>query len=470
MQSMFTSQLKALLGIILATLVIYLALPVPQGLSAGAWQLALIFAVTILCVLANLLPIFTASIAALAVAVLSGVLTPAQAYRGFGESFILLIVAAFLVARAVVNSGLGHRMAWMIIARFGHSTRSLAYSLVATDLIIAPAFPSNTARSGVLFPIAESLAMALDSRPEPESRKRAGAYLMMVGMGSLSISSALWLTAMAANAAGVAIAREQGVEISFGSWLLTASVPCLAAAIIMPRLVYRFLPPELHQTPEAPAVAREKLQAMGPMSRQEIVTAVIFCAMVLLWALSDTLGIDLAAVAFGGLALLMLFGVFTISDLQHEGGTLEVLVWFAILYAMSTALNQMGFMSWLGQHFAVAVGGLSWPLVYVTLLLAYIAIHYFFVSQTAHLLALFPVFLEVGIGAGVPGLLMAYSILFATNYFSALTPQASSANIIFVGSGYLEVKEVYRMGLFITLTNTLIIGFFGVLWILFINR
>lgn len=145
-------------------------------------------------------------------------------------------------------------------------------------------------------------------------------------------------------------------------------------------------------------------------------------------------------------------------------------MWFAILYAMSTALNQMGFMSWMGQHFAVAVADLSWPLVYVALLLAYIAIHYFFVSQTAHSLALFPVFLEVGIDAGVPGLLMAYSILFATNYFSALTPQASSANIIFVGSGYLEVKEVYRVGLYITLTNTLIIGFVGALWILFINR
>lgn len=97
---------------------------------------------------------------------------PAQAYRGFSENFILLIVAAFLIARAVVKSGLGHRMAWMIIARFGHSSMGLAYSLVATDIISAPAFPSNTARAGVLFPIAESLALSLDSKPQPDSRRR----------------------------------------------------------------------------------------------------------------------------------------------------------------------------------------------------------------------------------------------------------------------------------------------------------
>jgi DASS family divalent anion:Na+ symporter len=208
---------------------------------------------------------------------------------------------------------------------------------------------------------------------------------------------------------------------------------------------------------------------MGPPSRQEIITACTFAAVVALWAMSDRIGTDIAAVAFGGLAALMLFGVYEVRDLQKEGGTLEILVWFAILFAMSSALNGMGFMGWMGGHIANAVGGLSWPLVYALLLLAYIAIHYFFVSQTAHLLALFPVFLGVGINAGVPGSLMAFSILFATNYFSAMTPQASSANIIFAGTGYLTMREVYRIGLLVTVANTLIIGAAGALWILLLN-
>jgi DASS family divalent anion:Na+ symporter len=189
-----------------------------------------------------------------------------------------------------------------------------------------------------------------------------------------------------------------------------------------------------------------------------------------LWALADIMGTDLSAIAFGGLALLMICGIFDTRDLQQEGGTLEVFIWFAILYAMSTALNEMGFMGWLGTHISVAVGGLDWPLVYVALLLSYIGIHYFFVSQSAHLLALFPVFLEVGVGAGVPGSLMAFSILFATNYFAALTPQASSANVFFAGSGYLEIKEVYRNGLLLTLANTLIIGIAGAFWILLVSN
>ena len=168
--------------------------------------------------------------------------------------------------------------------------------------------------------------------------------------------------------------------------------------------------------------------------------------------------------------LLLIFGIYDLKDLQREGSALEVLVWFAILFAMSTALNEMGFMKWLGAQIAAQVEALAWPLVYAILLAAYIGIHYFFVSQTAHLLALFPVFLEVGTASGVPASLMALGLLFSTNYFSALTPQASSANVIFAGTGYLQMKEIYRVGLLVTIANTLIIGGAGALWILALNR
>ena len=93
-------------------------------------------------------------------------------------------------------------------------------------------------------------------------------------------------------------------------------------------------------------------------------------------------------------------------------------------------------------------------------------VHYFFVSQTAHLLALFPVFLAVGISAGVPGVLMAYMLLMASNFFSVITPQASSGNVIFVGSGYITTREVYRYGGIVTLANLVVYGIVGPLWIL----
>jgi DASS family divalent anion:Na+ symporter len=419
-------------------------------------------------VITNGMPIFHASILALPVAVLSGVLEPVEAFAGFGKGFILLIVVAFLVARGFVKSGLGHRIAWLVIARFGRSSLGLAYSLFLTDLLIAPAFPSNTARSGVLFPIAQALAIESGSRPEDGTRGKVGTFLMLVCMAGLSVSSALWLTAMAANPAGAELAARSGVTITFGSWLVAASVPCAVATLVLPRLIYRICTPDVRETPEAPAAARAALRELGPMTRAEWITLVTFVSMVLLWALAGVIGADATAVAFAGLFALMFFGVFELKDLRKEGGTLEVFIWFAILFALSTSLNEKGFMTWLGGHVAELVEGLPALAVYAVLVGSYVLIHYLFVSQTAQMFALFPVYLGVGIGAGLPPTLVAYALLFATNYFSMLTPQASSANVIFVSSGYVTTDDVYRVGGLVTLANVAIFGILGGAWIVLV--
>jgi len=123
--------------------------PGPTELEPQAWQLFAIFAATIVAVVSGALPILLAAIVALVVAVFTGTLEPAVAYGGFSQGFILLIVVAFLVGRGVVNSGLGARIGYLLVRAFGRSSLGLAYSMLATDALIAPAFPSNTARSGV---------------------------------------------------------------------------------------------------------------------------------------------------------------------------------------------------------------------------------------------------------------------------------------------------------------------------------
>ena len=201
--------------------------PVPEGLAPEAWQLFAIFAAAIAAVVSGGATILLAAILALVAAVLTNTLEPSAAYSGFSEGFILLIVVAFLVGRGVVNSGLGARIGFLLVRSFGKSSLGLAYSMVATDALIAPAFPSNTARSGVLFPIVYSLAENSGSHPWEDSRLDMGAYLMLCSMAGLGLSSALWLTAMAANPVGVAMVARQGFEITFASWLMASSVPTL---------------------------------------------------------------------------------------------------------------------------------------------------------------------------------------------------------------------------------------------------
>ncbi len=444
--------------------------PVPEGLAPQAWHLFALFIAAIAAVVIDAFPILTASVLALAAAVLTGTLAPAKAYSGFSNGTILLIVIAFLVARAVVKCGLGARLGNLVVGFFGRSTLGLGYSVFLVDGVIAPAFPSNTARSGVLYPLVLSIAEAVGAKPGDESRRRLGSFLMFSGMASLTLSSGLWYTAMAANPLGAEIASGYGLTIGFGSWLVASSVPTLAAMALLPLFLYKVLSPEVKKTPEAPLAARKALEAMGPLGAHEKIVAVTFAGMVVLWGLAATLELDSTAIAFLGLGVLLATGALTLADIAKEGDVLATFIWFAVLFTLSGQLNELGFMGFLGERLAGRLGGLSPATTGVVLVVAYVLLHYLFVSQTAHLLALFGVFLDVGGKLGVPLAPLAFLLLFATNFFSANTPQGSSANLLFAGSGYLSQGELYRLGALTTAFNLGVYLVVGTPWLIFLSR
>ena len=443
--------------------------PVPAGLTAPAWHLFAIFAGAIASVLVGAYPLLTSTMLAVAAVVLTETITPAQAFSGFANASVLLVVVAFIVAQAVVKSGLGRRISLFMVSRFGGSSLGLAYSIVLTDAVIAPAFPSNTARGGVLFPVVLSVAQGAGSRPDDPESRRLGAYLMFCTMASLAVSSALWMTATSANPIGVQIVRDFKVDIDFGKWLLAACVPALTAIVLLPLVLMKLFPPGVSATPDAPAAARAGLAAMGPLSRDEKITAVAFALMVAGWIFADHLKLNVTSIAFAGLGVLLMTNVLTLDDLAEQGETLTTFLWLAVLFALSGQLNELGFMGYVGQRLAAGLGGLSWPITYFALVVLYVAIHYMFVSQSSQVLALLGVFLDVGIRGGVPAPLMAFALLFASSYFSVITPQGGSQNVIFVASGYLTQRELYRLGLFVTLFFLAVFLTVGTGWVMLVT-
>jgi len=440
--------------------------PVPAGLSPPAWHLFAVFAAAIASVLVGAFPLLTSTMLAVAAAVLTGTISPAQAFAGFANPSVLLVIIAFLVAQAIVKSGLGNRISLFMVSRFGRSPLGLAYSVVLTDAVIAPAFPSNTARGGVLYPVVLSVAQGAGSKPGDDQERRLGGYLMYCTMASLAVSSALWMTATSANPIGLQIAKDFGLDIGFGKWLLTASVPALTAIVLLPLVVARLFPPGVKATPEAPAAARAALGQMGSLSREERITAVAFALMVGGWIFADALKLNVTSIAFAGLGVLLMTNVLTLDDIAKQGDTLSTFLWLAVLFALSGQLNELGFMSFVGQRLAAQLTGLSWPVTYVALVALYVAIHYMFVSQSSQVLALLGVFLDVGTRGGVPAPLMAFALLFASSYFSVITPQGGSQNVIFVGSGYLTQGALYRLGLLVTLFFLAVFLVVGTPWIL----
>ena len=99
-----SKQLAGLASLVMGPAIWYM--PRPDAVAAQTWHLFAIFASTIFSVAVGASPVQTAAIIALAAAVLTGTLSPADAYAGFANPTIVFIIVAMLASRAFVKCGL----------------------------------------------------------------------------------------------------------------------------------------------------------------------------------------------------------------------------------------------------------------------------------------------------------------------------------------------------------------------------
>lgn len=209
-------------------------IPPPEGVDAGAWHLLAIFVATIVGIIAKPLPMGAVAMIGIMATAVTGILSIGDALSGFSNSTIWLIVSAFFISRGFIKTGLGERIAYYFMSILGKRSIGLAYGLIGTDLVLAPAIPSNTARGGgVVYPVLRSLAGAYGSEPDDGTAERLGAFLVRATFQGLVVTSAMFLTAMAANPLAVELAGAQGVEITWARWAIALGAPALLAALVL---------------------------------------------------------------------------------------------------------------------------------------------------------------------------------------------------------------------------------------------
>jgi divalent anion:Na+ symporter, DASS family len=450
--------------VLLVGLIIWFS-PVPAGVKKEAWHLLAIFVATIFGLILNPLPMGAVVIIGVMMTTLTGILNIGSALAGFANSTVWLIVAAFLVARGFIITGLGTRIAYMFIRSFGKKTLGLAYSIVASDLVLSPATPSNTARAGgVIYPIVRSLCSTFGSEPGATARK-IGAYLMMVEFQATIITSVLFMTAMAPNPLMVELSQKTAnVTLSWGRWALIASVPALLSIFFIPYFLYKIYPPEVKVTPQASEMAHRELDKMGPWKRSEKVMLVVFLLILVLWATSEWNKIDATIVALIGIGVMLVTRVITWDDILAERGAWDALIWFGGLVTMAGQLNTLGLIKWFAGVMGGVVAGWAWLPALIILLLVYVYAHYAFASTTAHVTAMFPPFLAVMIGAGAPPYLAAMSLAFFSGIMNGITHYGTGPAPIYFNAGYMDQRTWWLLGLVISFVNIAIFMTAGFAW------
>ncbi|MBP6002126.1 MAG: DASS family sodium-coupled anion symporter [Pyrinomonadaceae bacterium] len=438
----------------------------PDGVPREAWTLLAIFVATVVGSIVQ--PMSGSAMVLLGVIATAvfGALKIERSLSGYADKYVWLVLAAFFISRAMIKTGLGHRIALILIRLIGRKTIGLGYSLVVTDFILASFVPSTGARSGgIILPIARSVSETYDSRPDDGTAGKLGTFLMNMLYQCEVILCATFLTGQASNLMIRSFAKEHAqIDLSYSLWFISSIVPAMVSLTVIPLMIYKFFPPEIKETPDAVVFAQNKLEKLGPLSRPEKILLAVFVLVVSLWISTPWHGIDATVIALFGIAFLLITQVLDWSDVINETHAWEVFIWYGGLVMMATALGETNLTKLFAESVAGVMTGWSWPLALIVLALVYFYAHYGFASITAHVTAMFIPFLAVTIAVGAPAGLTVLVLTYFSNLSAGLTHYGTTPAPVYFGTGYVKQGQWWTIGLIASILNILIWSTVGLGW------
>ncbi len=442
-------------------------IPPPAGVTREAWTLLAIFIATIVGSIVQPLTGSAMVLLGVIATTLFGALKVEKALAGYADPVVWLVLAAFFLSRAMIKTGLGHRIALLFVRAIGKTTIGLGYSLVLTDFVLASFIPSTGARSGgIILPIARSITETYDSRPDDGTAAKLGTYLMTLLYQCEVILCATFLTGQASNVIiAKFVSQTAQIDLSYSAWFIAAIVPSAVSLLIIPLMIYRFFPPEVKETPGAASFAREELDKLGKTKVSEMIMLGVFALVAFLWITKDHLhALDTTVVALLGIAVLLITRVLEWRDLLDETNAWEVFIWYGGLVLMAQALGETGLPKIFAESIGLAVSGWSWTAALAILLLIYFYAHYAFASITAHVTAMLIPFLAVALALGAPAGIAVLLLAFYSNLSAGLTHYGTTPAPVYFGLGYVTQKRWWTVGLIASLINITIWATVGSAW------
>ena len=459
-----SSRTIKLLAPVLVVLVMWF-IPAPEGLSQNAWHFLAIFLAVVIGLILEPIPAALIGFAGVALIAALGLIgNPTMsinwALSGFSNSVIWLIFAAFMFALGYKKTGLGKRVSLLMVKYMGKSTLGLGYAVAFSDLVLAPFMPSNTARSaGTIYPIAINIPQIFNSLPNNEPRK-IGSYITWVAIASTSVTSSMFLTALAPNLLAVDLmGRHTQHTLTWMEWA-TIMVPIMIPLFLLtPWLTYVIYPPTQKKSPEAPKWAAEELKKLGNVTFKEYLMAGLAVVALVLWIFGKEIGINATTTAICVMTVMVLTGIISWDDLLSEKAAFNVFIWFATLVALADGLKRVGVLDFIGKNSESMLSGLDTMALIISLLVLFYVLHYFFASTTAHVTALVPLFMVIATTFIPADQIIPFMVLLAGSLgvMGIITPYGSGPNPIWYGAGYISQAKWWGLG-----------AIFGGLYLIFI--
>jgi sodium-dependent dicarboxylate transporter 2/3/5 len=434
---------------VIVTLVIMLS-PPPSGLSHEGRAALAVFAICFILWTTGALPLSVTSLLAIALLPLFGALEAGQAFALFGNRAVFFILGAFILAAAMMSSGLSARVALLFLRRFEKSPKRLISGIILSCAFMAMWMPAH-AVAALMFPIVLEIASAL--RLEPRFSNYGKAIFLSMAWGCV-VGGVATLLGGARNPLAIALLREKyNLTIGFTGWMYAVFPIPVVLLVAVHLLVYRFFAPEIDDVRPARELIEKKVADLGPMSVTEKKVLATMLATIFAWIfLGERVG--LAPIGILGASTLFVIQALTWNDVERYVNWGVILMYGGAI-ALAAALEITGAARWIVTYVLGFVNLSPFVLISCVALISIVLTEA--MSNAAVVALVLPIAFELGdTVSGVSPMVMVFAVAVPAGLAFSL-PIGTPPNAIAYSARYHRIRDSIKVGI---LLNLVALGIF----------
>ena len=274
----------------------------------------LILLATILAFVSGKIPFAVISSGIILALILTGVMTPAEAFGGFINTNVVMFVAMFVIGAGLTKTVLIDK-AQSLVVRYKDNQRILIFLSCAAAAFLG-AITSATATAAIMIPLLVGIANDIGT-----SRSK----LLYPAMACANIATQMTFMGQgASNMAWNDVMMKAGAPNPLHVWDFTvARIPMLATAILYMTFVgYKLMPDIPNGKFSDGASGQTGSEKISPAKQK--LAMIIILATIALMLLENAIGIKMYLTACLGAVLLVLTGVLALSDAIQKTGAGDV--------------------------------------------------------------------------------------------------------------------------------------------------
>ncbi|MBI1911307.1 MAG: DASS family sodium-coupled anion symporter [Deltaproteobacteria bacterium] len=431
-------------------------MPTPEGLTIGGQRAIAIFFVCLILWVTNVVPLAITSLFAIVLVPLLGVLTQKDTYSLFGNEAVFFILGAFILAGAIMHSGLSNRIALNIMDRFGGSPRKLLLSIFLLAAVLS-FFMSEHAVAAMLFPIVLEISKSLGLKPGKSNYGKLMFFALAWGCVIGGVGTFLG-GARVPLAIGI-LKETTGASIEFLDYTIAVFPLVIIMMLVGYMLLTRFFPIDITGVESARQVLAKRLKGLGKMTYSEYCVGAVLGLTILAWIFFGR-RFGLATIALSSVVMLFMLRLVRWKDIE-EYVNWGIILMYGGAIILGTALDKSGAASWLVNGAIGKWATSPWTVFAIFSLLSIFLTEA--MSNAAVIAILLPVSIGMAENLSMDPSIVTYSIAVPAG-LAFMFPMSTPANAIAVSSNYITVKDMVKGGFIMCITAWLVFNLVAAYW------